>query len=63
MFAAWGNIDHEAFRAITTGVRRLAPPAVSDFPTINDGVVGIFFVETAVKNFAVGTKRLKIPER
>jgi len=63
MVEPWGNIDCKARRAIATGVLSLAQPAVLNIPTINEGVVGLIFVETGLKNFAVSAKWVKFPQR
>jgi len=60
---AFGNIYREAFRAIAAEVKGLPQPADLDFPTIDDGVAGMVFIETVVKSSALGAKWLKFPKR
>lgn len=60
---AFGNIYREAFRAIAAEVRGSAQPTDLDFPTIDDGVAGMIFIETVVKSSALGAKWLKFPRR
>src|SRR4051812_8847892 len=45
---AFGNIYREAFRAISAEVNGEALPKDLDFPTIDDGVEGMVFIETTV---------------
>jgi len=58
---AFGNIYREAFRAIRAEVGGQKPPADLDFPTIEDGVAGMAFIETVVKSSQCGAKWLKFP--
>src|SRR3954463_12831043 len=51
---AFGNIYREAFRAIAAEVTGRKPPKNLDFPTINDGVEGMAFIETVVKSSNLG---------
>ena len=58
---AFGNIYREAFRAIAAevaGKRRLND---FDFPTIDDGVEGMQFIETAVRSARLGARWVKFP--
>jgi predicted dehydrogenase len=58
---AFGNIYREAFRAIAaevSGKRRLND---FDFPTIDDGVEGMQFIETAVRSAKLGARWVKFP--
>jgi predicted dehydrogenase len=59
---AFGNIYREAFRAITAEVEGQPLPKDLDFPTIDDGVEGMAFIETAVKSSALGAKWVKFPK-
>ena len=38
------------------------PPKDLDFPTIDDGVEGMLFIETAVKSAKRGAKWVKMPQ-
>jgi predicted dehydrogenase len=58
---AFGNIYREAFRAIRAEVSGKKTPAGLDFPTIDDGIIGMAFIETAVKSSARGAKWIKFP--
>lgn len=59
---AFGNIYREAFRAIAAEVSGEAPPKDLDFPTIDDGVEGMVFIETTVKSSRAGAKWVKFPK-
>jgi predicted dehydrogenase len=59
---AFGNIYREAFRAIAAEVEGKPMPADLDFPTIDDGVEGMAFIETAVKSSKLGAKWVKFPK-
>lgn len=59
---AFGNIYHEAFRAIAAEVEGRPPPAEPDFPTIDDGVTGMAFIETVVKSSRLGARWVKFPD-
>jgi predicted dehydrogenase len=59
---AFANIYLEAFRAIEAEVAGLPPPKDLDFPTIDDGVDGMLFIETAVKSAKRGAKWVKMPK-
>jgi predicted dehydrogenase len=58
---AFGNIYQQAFRAIEAEVRGRARPRDLDFPTIDDGVAGMAFIEAAVKSSSLGAKWVKLP--
>lgn len=47
---AFGNVYREAYRAIAAEVSGTALPADLDFPTIDDGIEGLRFVERAVES-------------
>lgn len=59
---AFGNIYQEAFRAITAEVEGAALPKDLDYPTIDDGVYGMQFIETVVKSAKAGAKWTKFPK-
>lgn len=58
---AFGNIYREAFRAIRAEVAGRKQPKDLDFPTIDDGVEGMAFIETVVKSSVRGSKWVKFP--
>ena len=58
---AFGNIYREAFRAIAAEVAGKKIPTDVDFPTINDGIEGMAFIEAAVKSSKRGAKWVKMP--
>jgi len=58
---AFGNIYREAFRAITAEVEGRPLPKDLDFPTIDDGIEGMAFIETVVKSSKLGAKWVKFP--
>lgn len=58
---AFGNIYTEAFRAIRAEVAGKKVPKDVDYPTIDDGVYGMAFIETAVKSSNLGAKWVKFP--
>jgi predicted dehydrogenase len=60
---AFANIYREAFRAIRAEVAGKPLPKDLDFPTIDDGVEGMIFIETVVKSSARGAKWVKLPAR
>jgi predicted dehydrogenase len=51
---AFANIYREAARAIEAEVAGQPVPADVDFPTVDDGVAGMAFIETAVKSAKAG---------
>jgi hypothetical protein len=60
---AFANIYLEAARAIEAEVAGKPIPSDVDFPTVDDGVIGMAFIATAVKsakNGAVWTKLEKV---
>ena len=59
---AFANIYLEAFRAIGAEVEGKRQPKDLDFPTIDDGVEGMVFIETVVKSSKRGAKWLKFPK-
>ena len=59
---AFANIYLEAFRAIAAEVEGKRQPKDLDFPTIEDGVEGMAFIETVVKSSKRGAKWLKFPK-
>ena len=59
---AFANIYLEAYRAITAEVEGKRQPKDLDFPTIEDGVEGMVFIETLVKSSKLGAKWLKFPK-
>lgn len=59
---AFGNLYREAFRAIRAEVAGKPQPKDLDFPTIDDGVEGMAFIETVVKSARLGAKWVKFPK-
>jgi predicted dehydrogenase len=59
---AFANIYLEAYRAISAEVEGRPQPKDLDFPTIEDGVEGMVFIETVVKSSKLGAKWLKFPK-
>ena len=59
---AFANIYLEAFRAIEAELAGQSLPADLDFPTIDDGVHGMAFIETVVKSSKLGAKWVKFPK-
>jgi predicted dehydrogenase len=58
---AFGNIYLEAIRAIDAEVAGEALPADLDFPTIDDGVMGMAFIETVLKSARGKAKWVRFP--
>jgi predicted dehydrogenase len=58
---AFGNIYRQAFRAIEAEVEGKALPRDLDFPTIEDGVAGMAFIEAAVRSSRLGAKWVTLP--
>jgi len=58
---AFANIYREAGRAIQDQIRGHKPKDY-DFPTVDDGVYGMAFIETAVKSSKTSTKWTKFPK-
>jgi predicted dehydrogenase len=59
---AFANIYAEAFRAIAAEVSGETDPRDLDFPTIDDGIEGMAFIETVVKSSRLGAKWVKFPK-
>ena len=57
---AFGNVYREAFRAIAAEVEGQPMPKDLDFPTIDDGIEGMAFIETVVASSARGAKWMKM---
>jgi predicted dehydrogenase len=53
---AFGNIYREAFRAIAAEVEGRPAPRKLDFPTIDDGVEGMAFIEAVVRSSRLGAR-------
>jgi predicted dehydrogenase len=53
---AFGNIYLEAFKGITAEVEGRAVPRNLDFPTIDDGVEGMAFIEAVVRSSRLGAR-------
>jgi predicted dehydrogenase len=53
---AFANIYREAFRAISAEVEGRPMPRNLDFPTIDDGVEGMAFIEAVVRSGRLGAK-------
>ncbi len=53
---AFGNVYREAFRAIAAAVAGAPPPPDLDFPTIDDGVEGMAFIEAVVRSSRRGAR-------
>ncbi len=56
---AFANVYLEAFRAIEAEIEGLPQPKDLDFPTIEDGVIGMTFIETVLKSAQAGSKWVK----
>lgn len=59
---AFGNLYREVFRAVRAEVSGKKLPKDLDFPTIEDGVEGMAFIETVVKSARLGAKWVKFPK-
>jgi predicted dehydrogenase len=60
---AFANVYRSAAEAIADAVAgRKAPKNGYDFPTIEDGLAGMAFIETAVKSSKQGAKWVKFPK-
>jgi predicted dehydrogenase len=59
---AFGNIYREIFRAVRAEVSGKKLPKDLDYPTIDDGVEGMAFIETVVKSAKLGAKWVKFPK-
>ena len=59
---AFANVYRGAATAIADAVAgRKAPKAGYDFPTVDDGIAGLAFIETVVKSSKAGAKWVKFP--
>jgi hypothetical protein len=59
---AFANIYLAAAAAIADQVEGRPLPPDLDFPTIDDGVIGMAFIETVVKSARLGAKWVKFPK-
>jgi len=60
---SFANVYRAAGTAIADAVSgRKAPKAGYDFPTVDDGVAGLAFIESAVKSSKAGAKWVKFPK-
>ena len=59
---AFGNLYREIFRAVRAEVSGKKLPKNLDFPTIDDGIEGMAFIETTVKSAKLGAKWVKFPK-
>ena len=59
---AFGNIYQEVFRAVRAEVAGKKIPKNIDYPTIDDGLDGMLFVDTFVKSSAKGARWMKMPK-
>ncbi|HTO03548.1 MAG TPA: Gfo/Idh/MocA family oxidoreductase [Opitutus sp.] len=60
---AFANVYRSAAEAIADAVAgRKAPKSGYDFPTIEDGLAGMAFIETSVKSSKLGAKWVKFPK-
>jgi predicted dehydrogenase len=53
---AFANIYLEAFRAISAEVEGRAVPRGLDFPTIDDGIAGMIFIQAVVRSSGLGAR-------
>ncbi|HMD60769.1 MAG TPA: Gfo/Idh/MocA family oxidoreductase [Opitutaceae bacterium] len=60
---AFANIYREAFRAISAEVEGRPIPRKLDFPTIEDGIVGMAFIDAVVKSSRLGARWVKLAAR
>lgn len=58
---AFANLYREVFRAIAAEVEGKKQPGDLDFPTIEDGIEGMIFIETVVKSAKRGARWIKFP--
>jgi predicted dehydrogenase len=58
---AFGNLYRDVFRAIEAEVEGRLLPKDLDFPTIDDGIEGMQFIDTAVRSSKRGAKWVKFP--
>lgn len=59
---AFGNVYADIFRSIAAQVEGKPLPKDADFPTIDDGVAGMAFIDAVVKSSARGAKWVKLKE-
>ena len=59
---AFANVYLAAAEAITDHINGRKPKKSYDFPTIDDGVEGMAFIETAVKSARKGARWVKFPK-
>jgi predicted dehydrogenase len=60
---AFANVYRSAAVAIADNIAgRKAPKGGYDYPTIDDGLAGMAFIETAVKSAKLGAKWVKLPK-
>lgn len=52
----FANIYREVFRAVAAQVQGRRPPRDADFPTIEDGVEGMAFIEAVVRSSRLGAR-------
>jgi len=57
---AFANIYREAFRAISAEVEGRPIPRNLDFPTIDDGIEGMAFIEAVVKSSRLGARWVRL---
>lgn len=60
---AFANTYREIFCAIAADVEGHRRPPGLDFPTIDDGIDGMLFIETVVKSSRQGARWVKFPDR
>jgi len=60
---AFANIYREAFRAIAAEVEGRPIPRNLDFPTIDDGIEGMAFIDAVVKSSRLGAKWVRLAPR
>jgi predicted dehydrogenase len=56
---AFANVYRDAFRAIAAEVEGRPPPKDVEFPTIEDGVKGMAFIEAVVRSSRLGARWVK----
>lgn len=59
---AFGNLYREIFRAVRAEVSGKKLPKDLDFPTIDDGIEGMAFIETVVKSSKLGARWVRFPK-
>lgn len=60
---AFANVYRAALPAIAAEVTGRKPPADCDYPTVEDGIDGMLFIETVVKSSRAGARWRSIPRR